>query len=62
MVPGLAHCFKADGPWMFDVLSVLDQWVETGKAPDRIIASSRRVRLVSVPECVAGPVRAIPPQ
>jgi len=39
MAPGMAHCRGGDGPNTFDVLSALDEWVEKGKAPDRIIAS-----------------------
>ena len=39
MVPGMAHCRGGDGPNTFDVVGALDQWVETGKAPERIVAS-----------------------
>jgi len=39
MVPGMGHCGGGDGPSNFDMLSALEQWVEKGKAPDRIIAS-----------------------
>jgi len=42
MVPGMAHCRGGDGTSSFDMLSALQQWVENGKAPDRIDAS--RVR------------------
>ncbi|HTY62689.1 MAG TPA: tannase/feruloyl esterase family alpha/beta hydrolase [Acidobacteriota bacterium] len=40
MLPGVGHCGGGDGPSVTDMLSVIDQWVETGKAPDRIIASN----------------------
>jgi hypothetical protein len=40
LVPGMSHCAGGAGPHVFDVLSVLDQWVETNKAPERIIASN----------------------
>jgi len=39
MAPGMNHCQGGDGPSNFDMLSVLEQWVEQGKAPDRILAS-----------------------
>ena len=39
MAPGMNHCGGGDGPNSFDMLSALDQWVEHGKAPSRIVAS-----------------------
>jgi feruloyl esterase len=39
MLPGVGHCGGGDAPSVTDMLSIIDQWVETGKAPDRIIAS-----------------------
>jgi feruloyl esterase len=42
MVPGMAHCRGGDGTSSFDMLSALEQWVENGKAPDRIDASRIR--------------------
>jgi feruloyl esterase len=39
MVPGMGHCSGGEGPDAFDKISVMEQWVEQGKAPDRIIAS-----------------------
>jgi feruloyl esterase len=33
------HCGTGAGPDAFDAVSVIEQWVEQGKAPDRIIAS-----------------------
>jgi feruloyl esterase len=42
MVPGMAHCGGGDGVSTFDMVGALDQWVQQGKAPDRIEAS--RVR------------------
>jgi feruloyl esterase len=35
----MAHCRGGDGTDRFDVISVLEQWVEKGKAPESIIAS-----------------------
>jgi hypothetical protein len=40
MVPGMGHCGGGSGPSNVDVLGAIDQWVETGKAPERIIASN----------------------
>jgi tannase/feruloyl esterase len=42
MVPGMGHCRGGDGTDTFDAMKALEQWVEQGKAPDKIIAS--RVR------------------
>ncbi len=39
MVPGMGHCGGGEGPNTFDMLSALDQWVRSGKAPDQIPAS-----------------------
>lgn len=53
MVPGLHHCTNGPGPWNFgargqralhddadhDVVRALDQWVELGTAPARLIAA-----------------------
>ena len=39
MAPGMGHCGGGEGPNTFDMVSALEQWVEHGKAPDRIIAS-----------------------
>ena len=39
VAPGMAHCGGGEGPNTFDMVSALEQWVEDGKAPDRIVAS-----------------------
>lgn len=41
MEPGMSHCQGGDGPSAStsDMLTALEQWVEQGKAPDRIVAS-----------------------
>jgi hypothetical protein len=39
MAPGMGHCGGGEGPNSFDMLTALEQWVETGKAPDQIVAS-----------------------
>ena len=40
MVPGMGHCSGGDGPYVLDPISTIDRWVETGRAPERIIASN----------------------
>ena len=39
MAPGMGHCGGGEGPNTFDAVAALEQWVEQGRAPDRIIAS-----------------------
>ncbi len=39
MVPGMQHCVGGPGPDHFDAVAALEQWVEQGKAPDRIVAA-----------------------
>jgi feruloyl esterase len=40
MVPGMGHCSGGEGPFVIDVISAIDNWVGTGRAPERIIASN----------------------
>jgi feruloyl esterase len=39
MVPGMYHCAGGPGPNAFDALTPLVTWVETGVAPDAIVAA-----------------------
>jgi len=39
IIPGMDHCFGGFGCDSFDKLGTIDQWVESGKAPERILAS-----------------------
>jgi feruloyl esterase len=39
MAPGMGHCGGGEGPNTFDAVTALENWVEQGKAPDRIVAS-----------------------
>ena len=41
MVPGMAHCGGGEGPNTFDMMVPLEQWVEKGQAPTRVVASHR---------------------
>ncbi len=38
-MPGMGHCSGGSGCDVFDKLAEIDKWVETGRAPDRIVAS-----------------------
>jgi feruloyl esterase len=39
MAPGMGHCSGGAGPDTFDMVAPIEQWVENGKAPERIVAS-----------------------
>jgi feruloyl esterase len=39
MAPGVQHCGGGEGAFLVDYLSVLEQWVEEDRTPERIIAS-----------------------
>ena len=39
MIPTMGHCAGGDAPTVFDPLTVIETWVESGKAPERIVAS-----------------------
>jgi feruloyl esterase len=38
MMPGVEHCFGGPGPSWVNFLDVMDQWIETGNAPEQILA------------------------
>jgi len=40
LLPGMGHCGGGSGPSAVDMLGAIDQWVETGKAPERLVASN----------------------
>jgi feruloyl esterase len=39
MAPGMAHCGGGTGPNTFDMQAALEDWVERGVAPDKVIAT-----------------------
>ncbi len=39
LIPGMHHCSGGPGPNSFDMLPVLETWVERGVAPSRVVAS-----------------------
>jgi len=38
MMPGVEHCFGGPGPSFANFLTEIDQWLETGKAPEQVTA------------------------
>ena len=41
LVPGMHHCAGGPGPNTFDMLPVLEDWVERGVAPGPVVAAHR---------------------
>jgi feruloyl esterase len=41
LAPGVNHCQGGPGPDSFDALTALEQWVEKGVAPERIVAAHK---------------------
>jgi feruloyl esterase len=39
MVPGMNHCQGGTGTDTFDKMAVIEEWIDKGQAPDRIVAS-----------------------
>ena len=39
LAPGMGHCGGGPGPNQFDHLTALEQWVEKGAAPDKLVAT-----------------------
>ena len=39
MAPGMGHCAGGPGPNQFDAIGALEQWVEKGAAPDKLMAT-----------------------
>lgn len=39
MMPGMAHCRGGAGPDQFDALGALEDWVERGEAPERLMTT-----------------------
>ena len=62
MVPGMQHCEGGPGPNVFDTLSALERWVESGEAPTTIIAAHHQDGDPSLPEDRKMPLCAFPAQ
>jgi hypothetical protein len=41
LMPGVLHCAGGPGPDTVDWAATIDEWVEKGKAPDRVVAEKR---------------------
>ncbi|WP_052223592.1 tannase/feruloyl esterase family alpha/beta hydrolase [Novosphingobium malaysiense] len=75
MAPGMSHCTSGKGPDVFgqgaefpaadaghDLLAALDRWVETGKAPDQVIARKFAVASHNGEEAAAEPSEPAEPR
>jgi feruloyl esterase len=51
LVPGMTHCRGGEATDSFDMLAEIQAWVEEGKAPDRIHATSRSIPDIARPLC-----------
>jgi hypothetical protein len=51
LVPGMTHCGGGQSTDRFDMLAAIQQWVEQGRAPDRVIATGRAFPDISRPLC-----------
>ena len=51
LIPGMTHCRGGDATDEFDMLEAIQAWVEEGRAPDRIRATSRSIPGISRPLC-----------
>lgn len=43
VMPGMNHCLGGDGAFAADYLSYLEEWVERGKAPDKLLSLNVKV-------------------
>jgi feruloyl esterase len=50
-VPGMLHCGGGEATDQFEMLDAIVDWVEQGKAPDRILATSKALPGISRPLC-----------
>ncbi len=50
-IPGMLHCSGGESTDKFDMLTPLMEWVEHGRTPDRILATSRSIPGISRPLC-----------
>lgn len=50
-VPGMTHCAGGQSTDSFDMLTAIQDWVEEGVAPDRVVASGRAFPGITRPLC-----------
>jgi hypothetical protein len=51
LVPGMTHCGGGQSTDQFDMLTAIQQWVEKGQAPDRVVATGRAFSGKTRPLC-----------
>jgi len=51
MIPGMTHCSGGKSTDQFDMLTAIQDWVEKGKAPERVIAHGQSFPGVTRPLC-----------
>ena len=50
-VPGMLHCGGGEATDQFEMLDAIMDWVEEGRAPERIVATSKALAGISRPLC-----------
>ena len=51
LIPGMTHCGGGQSTDQFDMLAAIQEWVEKGHAPDRVIASGKAFPGITRPLC-----------
>jgi hypothetical protein len=51
LIPGMTHCAGGPATDEFDMLTAIQQWVEEGRAPDRIVAHGKSFPNLTRPLC-----------
>ena len=51
LIPGMTHCGGGQSTDQFDMLSAIQDWVEKGRAPDRVVATGRAFPDTTRPLC-----------
>jgi feruloyl esterase len=51
LVPGMTHCAGGPATDRFDMLTAIEDWVERGRAPERVVATGKAFPGVSRPLC-----------
>jgi feruloyl esterase len=51
LIPGMTHCGGGQSTDQFDMLSAIQDWVERGRAPDRVVASGKAFPGMTRPLC-----------
>ena len=51
LIPGMTHCGGGQSTDQFDMLAAIQDWVEKGRAPERVVASGKAFPGVTRPLC-----------